>query len=568
MRQSVLYNPTLKESPKDAESLSHSLLLKAGFIRPIASGLFSYLPLGFRVLEKVKAIIYDELAQRGVQHISLPNLHPAELWQESGRWEELSGEVLFQLKNHQGKEYCLALSNEEVVSHIVRQGLSSYKQLPLILNQLQWKYRDELRPRGGLLRLKEFLMQDAYSFCADEEQLDETYQRMIQGYQAIFSRCGVTTVQVSADSGKMGGKFSHEFMILAESGEDRVITCNACHYKANVEKATTRYLHCNPHEVQRTMVEKNVQRDSTVDAQSKYYQVSSWRILKTILYRGDEKDVIAVVLRGDLNVNDKKLANTLSYTSLRLLRDDELQTLGTVKGFISPIGLPKVTRILYDLSLQTVTNFITGANKEGVDLVDVAIGKDIIPPEYVDIAEVGATMLCPECKDGILQETRGVEVGHIFKLGTRYSKPMKILFTTETGSQQEVLMGCFGIGVDRIIAGVVEQKNDEKGIIWPDTIAPYTVHLLSLDGGDASIRSEAEELYKKLTDQHIEVLFDDRDEKAGVKFGEADLIGIPWRIVVSKKSKELGGIELKRRDSDEKKILPIDQIDKWIASLH
>ncbi len=563
MRQSALFQPTLKEPPKDAESSSHKLLVKGGYIRQIAAGSFAYLPLGFRVLEKVKAIVFEELAKRGVQHLSLPNLHPAELWQESGRWEPLGKDVLFQLKNHQGRDLCLAVTHEEIVVDVVRQGISSYRQLPCILNQIQWKYRDELRPRGGLLRLREFLMQDAYSFCATEQQLDDSYTLMREAYKAIFARCGLDAVCVDADSGAMGGKFSHEFMVLADSGEDRIMTCTACDYKANIEKAITKLLPCNESEVERPMLEKNVQRELTVDAQAKYYQCSPWRILKSVLYRGDGKDVFGVMIRGDLGVSEKKLANLVPYNDIRMLTDEEITSLGTARGFISPVQGPTSIRWFADTSITTVKNFITGANKNEVDLIDVNPGRDFPLPALQDFAEVSVGLPCPLCATGELTETRGVEVGHIFKLGTRYTVPMNALFTNEKGEQEAILMGCFGIGIDRIVAGAVEQNHDDYGPLWPKNIAPFDLHLLVLDGGDTSLRDQATVLYDKFITAGVDVLFDDRDEKPGVKFATADLAGIPWRIVLSKKSLEKGGVEVKKRAEKDAEIVPLDTIFSW-----
>lgn len=562
MLQSQLFGKTLKEIPEEVQIPSHQLLVRAGFIRQTAAGLYSYLPLGFRVLEKVKKIIYAELARVGVQHLLMPVLHPAELWQESGRWSELD-EIMYKFKNHQDRDLCLAVTHEETISDLVRREVASYRQLPLILNHIQLKFRDELRPRGGLLRLREFWMQDAYSFDKDEHGLQKSYEKVSQAYREIFKQCGLETIVVEADSGKMGGKFSHEFMILAPSGEDSVITCNQCDYKANREKAEFVREDKNSAEKQQKQREVTVPalRGLSVQTQSLYHQVEPWCILKTLIYIGDEKDFFAVVLRGDLEVNETKVKNLVPFATIRLVSDEELALLGTVKGFVSPLGLStKVKLILGDVSLSTVHNFITSPNKKDTDVLGVNYARDFTVSKLVDVASAEAGHTCNQCQKGKLQETRGVEVAHTFKLGTRYSKPMGLQFTDEAGKEQLILMGCYGIGVDRIVAGAVEQRHDEHGIIWPESIAPFQVHLVLLDLDNQEIRERAFDLYEKLRQKNIEVLLDDRDEKAGVKFKDADLIGIPWRVVISKRSWEKGGVEIKKRDDAQAAVVSIEQL--------
>ncbi|MEI6222612.1 MAG: proline--tRNA ligase, partial [bacterium] len=559
MLQSQLFGNTLKEVPEDVQAPSHQLLLRGGFIRQTAAGLYSYLPLGYLVLSKVKRIVEEELSKEGIQQLSMPVMHPAELWKESGRWDEVD-EVMFKFKNHQDRELCLAVTNEEIISDLVRREVSSYRQLPVILGQIQLKFRDELRPRGGLLRLREFTMMDAYSFDRDEKDLHESYEKVTRAYHKILSRCGLDFLVVDADSGKMGGKFSHEYMVRAESGEDTVITCDQCNYQANQEKAIFVREHKNPNEAQKPMEEVTVpaERGLTVATQSAFHKAEPWRILKTIIYKGDEKEYVAAVIRGDLEINETKLANQLPFRALRLVSDEEIKELGTVKGFISTIKLSeKVTTVIVDESVSSVTNFITSPNEANKDLIHVNYERDFQGGKVADIASAQVGFVCGQCKTGKLQETRGVEVGHTFKLGTRYSAPMGLKYTDVQGKENLILMGCYGIGVDRIVAGAAEQHHDQFGIIWPDSIAPFHVHLIGLDLDDQAISSQAYELYEELKREHIEVLFDDRSEKAGFKFKDADLLGIPLRIVISKRSLDKGGVEVKKRGEKEAEIVAV-----------
>lgn len=562
MRYSQVFGKTSKTVPKEAETINHKLLLKGGFIRKISSGHYAYLPFGFRVFHKIDHIIREELAKAGCQDVTMPLIHPASLWQESGRYDTID-EVLWRMKDRHGKDFVLALSHEETVSDLARQEIKSHKDLPMIINQNQLKVRDEARPRGGTLRTREFTMQDAYSFDKDWEESDKSFEKMREAYLRIFKRCGLEMLEIEADSGKMGGTDSREFMVLTDAGEDSVMTCEGCDYKANQEKATFKLEDKNPQEKTKAMKKVAAPRPKTVQGSVDLFKIDPWRVLKNVIYLADG-ELIGVCIRGDLGVNELKLMNELGANEIRPAKPEELKKVGLVAGFISAIKLKgSAAKIKFygDHSIETVKNYNTGANELKMDYLDVNYPQDFKVEKLIDVAQAQAGFPCPQCKKGHLKMTRGVEMAHIFKLGTFYSDSMKITYQDEKGKEKPVVMGCYGIGLDRLLAAAVEQHNDEYGIIWPKNIAPYQIHLLSL-GQDKAVMDAAEKVYKNLGDAGYEVLFDDRDEPAGVKLNDADLIGAPWRVLVSPKTLAEKSVELKARAEKKTELVGIGGLGK------
>ena len=536
-----------------SDSVSHQLLLRAGFITPVAAGIYSFLPLGYRVLEKIDAIIKDELAKRGVQHILMPFVHPANLWDETGRFKKMKKILAVFDANHGGK-YLLAPTHEETVTDIARHFITTYKDLPVILNQNQWKYRDEVRVTGGLLRTREFFMQDAYSFDADETGLAKSFSLMSEAYHAIFSRIGLPVTVVKADSGAMGGSGSEEFMVESEIGEDRIFACDHCEYKANVEKAESAVpLHAQ--EKEEKPMEKVLGKGIIgVEPLAKYLNISVYQTTKTLIYQADDR-VIAVCVRGEYNVSETKLTNLLGCMNLTLATPETIKKLtGAEVGYAGPVGLPVSVDVYWDISTKGRTNFECGANETHYHNINVNFGSDVAEPkEFYDLREVQAGEVCSTCKVGKLQEKRSIELGHVFKLGTVYSEVMKANFVDKQNKERPLVMGCYGIGITRVLAAVAEVLHDDRGMMWPEAIAPFKVHLITLLSGE----EKGEALYKKLTDSGIEVLWDDRtDVSAGVKFADSDLIGIPLRFVVSAKTGEQ--VEVKKRSEKESKLVSVE----------
>ncbi|OKY75579.1 MAG: proline--tRNA ligase [Desulfobulbaceae bacterium DB1] len=543
MRFTQLLLPTLKETPAEAEVISHKLLLRAGFIRKLASGIYSYLPLGLKSIRKVEQIVREEMNNAGAQELLLPMVQPADLWQESGRWKKYGPELLRFTDRHD-RESCLGPTHEEVITDLVRKNIHSYRNLPVNLYQIQTKFRDEIRPRFGLMRGREFIMKDGYSFDATEKGAEETYEKMNSAYHRIFQRCGLTFRAVEADSGSIGGSFSHEFMVLADTGEDTIVICSSCSYAANMEKA--RAMESPGPEAGEELPVSRVETPGKrkVQAVCEFLDISPKNLVKTMIYVADGEPV-AVLLRGDHEVQEVKLQNLLHATDVRLADEQEtFDFTGTPTGYLGPVGLK--LKMVADLEVTKMANFTTGANEKNFHLQNVRIGRDFSISQSADLRMVTADDRCPLC-GGALSLTRGIEVGHIFKLGTTYSEALHATFLDDQGKEIPFVMGCYGIGVSRSVAAAIEQNHDKDGIIFPVPIAPFQVILLNLSVKDEEITRATENLYDEFRKNGIEVLLDDRDERPGIKFKDADLIGIPFRVTVGKSLTQEGKIEIRER---------------------
>ncbi|MDY0227604.1 MAG: proline--tRNA ligase [Desulfomicrobium apsheronum] len=556
---SKFYVPTLKETPAEAEVISHKLLLRAGMIRKLTSGIYTYMPLGLRAINKVANIVREEMNRAGAQEISMPMVQPADLWQESGRWD-FYGKELLRLKDRNGRDYCLGPTHEEVITDLVRGEVRSYRQLPINLYQIQTKFRDEIRPRFGLMRGREFIMKDAYSFDKDDEGVNASYQAMYDAYERIFTRLGLEFRAVSADSGAIGGSFSHEFMVLADTGEDTLAVCTSCSYAANLEKAETKP---QPMCTQTCVAYEQVATPGkhTVEDVAGFLAVATTQVMKTLLFDVDGKSV-AVLLRGDREVNDVKLKNLLGATNVELATPEQVVAwTGAPVGFAGPVGL-SVDAIYADHEIAAGTDFVCGANAADAHLVhvdprrDITLSTDAAPMGYADLRSITLDDPCPAC-GGSLTMPKGIEVGHVFKLGTKYSKSMNATFLDENGKEQVLIMGCYGIGVSRVVAASIEQNNDANGMIFPPSIAPFEVNILAMSTKDEKVMTMGREIHDWLEGQGIDTLFDDRDERPGVKFNEADLLGSPMQIVIGGKGLERGVLEAKNRKTGEKRELSV-----------
>jgi prolyl-tRNA synthetase len=573
MRFSKLFGKTLRQAPAEAESISHQLLLRAGMIAQEAAGIYSYLPLGWRVLKNIENVIREEMDKAGGQELMLPVLQPFELWQQSGR-DVSFGKSLFTLTDR--KEHTLALgpTHEEVITDLVHRYVQSYRELPLLLYQIQTKLRDEPRPRGGLLRVREFIMKDLYSFDADGAGLDESYQKMCQAYKNIYARLGLPALMVEADSGAIGGKDSHEFMVLTEDGEDEVIHCSSCGYAANVEKAqfaktvipVSRSPESSEGKVKNLLPLEAIAtpETKTIEEVADFVGVPTSQTLKSVFYSADG-EFIFVIIRGDLEVNETKLRNALKCSELRLATEGEVNGAGIVAGFASPIGV-KGVKFIADDSITSGSSFIVGANKPGYHLKNANYPRDFQVDLIADIALARPGDSCPRCQ-GKLSSARGIEVGHVFKLGTFISEKFGASFLDDVGKSQPIVMGCYGIGLGRLLAAIVEQSHDDKGIIWPLSIAPYQVYLCPLSLDKPAVAPTAERIYKELQIEGIEVLFDDRDDSPGVKFNDADLLGIPLRLTLSPRTLQSQSIEAKWRAEKETQLLPLENLAAEVKKL-
>jgi prolyl-tRNA synthetase len=559
---SKLLGKTVKEIPADAENLSHQLLVRAGMIQQVAAGVYAYMPLGWQVLQKIKTIIREEMNKAGGQELMMPTLQPLELWLQSGRLPSF-GKTMFTVTDRKDHTLALGPTHEEVVTDLVRRFVKSYRDLPVLPYQIQNKFRDEPRPRGGLLRVREFIMKDMYSFDIDEENLDKTYNMMVQAYKNVYSRCGLPALMVEADSGAIGGKASHEFMLIADTGEDEVINCPNCKYAANLEKAQ---ISKEKAEIQAALPLEEISTPNikTIEDVAQFVGVPKSKTLKAVFYTADGQ-VVFVIIRGDLEVNETKLKNLLKCTDLHLAADPEVKTAGLVAGSASPIGLTGI-RIIADDSINLGYNFIAGANKPDTHVKNVNYPRDFKTDTIADIAKANAGDACPKCGSKLLS-TRGIEVGHIFKLGTFLSEKLGASFLDNSGVSRPIVMGCYGIGVGRLLAAAVEQNHDEKGIIWPLPIAPYQVYLCPLRLEESSVNEVASKIYSDLSLAGIEVLFDDRNESPGVKFNDADLLGIPLRITVSPRTLQNNSVEVKWRNEKQSQLLPIENITSKIKKL-
>ncbi len=560
MKQSSLISKTTKEAPKDATAVSHKLLTQAGFIYQTAAGIYSFLPLGFRVLEKIDKIIKEEFSKRGVQHMLMPIVHPVHLWEETGRLEIMK-DIIARFESKAGQDLLIAPTHEETICDIARRFISSYKDLPFIVNQNQLKFRDETRVQGGILRTREFMMQDAYSFHADDESLQEGYQLMREAYCAVFERIGIDYVVVKADTGAIGGSASEEFMAPAEVGEDKLIICPDCDYKANLEKADSLYEQVAQDEEQKDMEKVLGEGIIGVDKLSEFLGIPVEQTSKTIIFETDQ-GVIAAMIRGDFDINEAKFKAELGLNEVRLASAKTIKELtGAEVGYAGPVGLPDSIRLIADKSCEGRTNFECGGNETNYHLTNVNFEKDFKTPEFFDIRTVKEGETCTSCKKGKLNFINGIEIGHIFQLGTRYTKAMDITFADGEGKKQHVIMGTYGIGISRVIAATVEQINDDKGLIWPKNIAPFQVHLLGINlDKDEAVASQAHDLYLELQKSGIEVLFDDRKASAGNKFADSDLMGIPLRLTISSRSLENGGFEWKDRTAEDSEIVAKEDV--------
>ncbi len=554
MRFSKFLCRTLRQVPAEADTISHQLLLRAGMIYQVAAGVYSYLPLAWRSLRKMDQITREELDATGGQELRMSVLQPMELWEKTGRHLSF-GKSLFTLTDRRERKLCLGPTHEEVITEIVHRNVRSYRDLPLLLYQIQTKLRDEPRPRGGLLRVREFDMMDLYSFDIDEEGLDVSYRKMIKAYNSIYRRCGLPALMVEADSGAIGGKDSHEFMVITETGEDQIIYCSSCAYAANVEKAKGVK---PPIEVEEPLPVEEVATPSitTIEDLSAFLHIPKSRTLKAVFYAADNKPVF-VLIRGDLEVNEVKLKNTLKCTELRLASAEEVESAGLIAGFASPRGLQGIQTIADD-SILLGSNFVAGANKPDYHLQNVNYPRDFRVDLLLDIATAQAGQGCTLCGARLLS-TRGIEVGHVFKLGTIFSEQLGAYFLDREGVQKPIVMGCYGIGMGRLLAAAIEQNHDDKGIIFPLPIAPYQVYLCALSVDNPEVAAVAEELYARLETEGIEVLFDDRPEAPGVKFNDADLLGIPLRLTVSPRTVKAQSAEIKKRTAKESQLVPLEK---------
>ncbi len=566
MRVSTQLTSTLREAPRDAESASQELLARGGYVRPLTAGIYSFLPLGQRVMRKIAQIVREEMNRAGGQEVSMPILQPKELWDVhptngGASRSEMLGDILFRLQDRKGRDLVLGPTHEEVVTLLVAEFARSYRDLPQLIYQIQTKMRDETRPRGGLLRVREFLMMDLYSFDADPAGLDTSYRKVASAYHAALTRCGLRYVAIEADSGAIGGKDSQEFLALTGAGEDDAMLCDRCDYAANREKAEFARVELL-HEPEAALEEVYTPGKESISELAALLDVPAAKTMKAVCYAAGGWLVMAVV-RGDLEINEIKLINVLSragfhVTDLHLATPGELAGAGIVAGYTSPIGKDERVYIVADSSLQLGNNFVAGANRADFHVRNVNYPRDYRVDVWEDIASAYDGATCPRC-GGTLRAVRGCEVGHIFKLGSLYSDLFGVTYLDAGGTARPVLMGCYGIGIGRILATLVEQNHDEKGIVWPTSIAPYHVALLGLDLDKPENRRAAEQLYSDLQDAHVEVLYDDRAETAGVKFNDADLLGLPLRAVVSSRSLKQGGVELKLRSQKESRVVLLDE---------
>lgn len=559
MRLSQQYAPTLKEDPADAEIASHRLLVRAGMIRKVAGGVYTFLPLGMRVLTKIENIVREEMNAIGAHEILMPALQPGELWHESGRWNDY-GPELMRMQDRHGRGFCLGPTHEELVTSIVRSELRSYRQLPMTLYQIQTKFRDEIRPRFGLLRSREFIMKDAYSFHSSQESLQKTYDEMYDAYGRICERCGLDYRPVVADGGQIGGSVTCEFHALAEAGEDELVYCPDCDYAANNEAGV-----CHAHATEYPASEcKQIETPgvSSIESLAKFLGIEESATVKAMVGKDADGAVVALFIPGDHELNEIKAQRAVN--GFELLTDEELEAAGLHKGSIGPKNLPEGIKVIADVNLKGIERWVVGANVDGFHFVGAKHGEDFQVDEWADLSLVKPGDSCPKC-GAALQGARGIEVSQVFQLGDKYSKTMGAVYSDENGVDKNFLMGCYGVGVSRTLAAIVEQHNDEDGIIWPMSVAPAHVCVIPLTVGDEEVFPVAERIAKELAEQGLEVVLDDRDERAGVKFADADLIGWPVQVVVGKRGVKEGVVEVKRRGESEKTKVPFATLTEALS---
>lgn len=569
MKISKYFIPTLKETPSDAEIISHKYMIRAGLIRKLSAGIYNYLPLCLRIIQKIENIVRTELNKSGAIELKLPILSPAELWLESGRWN-VYGKELMRIKDRNERDFALGPTHEEVITDLVRQEIKSYKDLPICLYQIQTKFRDEIRPRFGVMRAREFIMKDAYSFHTDTASLDEYYDIMYETYSNIFKKCGLNFRAVLADSGAIGGKTTHEFMALAESGESTVLSCqeNNCRYAATIETAEGIIDDILQNNNEQLLPKEKVYTPAmkTAAEVSKFFNVSQDKLVKTILYKSDDK-IFAALIRGDREINESKLRNAAEVSYIEMT--DEKTTKELTKsevGFAGPIGLPANVKIIADNTIKNLKNFICGANETNYHFKNVNLEQDLIINKFYDIALIKKGDKCIKCNKP-LDEFKGIEVGQIFKLGTKYSNALKCNFTDKNGQQKNMIMGCYGIGITRIIAAAIEQNNDVNGIIWPVEIAPFTVIVLPLNKEGTEEYKVGEQIYNELLNKNIEALFDDRNVSPGFKFKDADLIGIPVRVIIGARAIADNSVEISLRKDGNKQKTKIEDAVRTVLKL-
>ena len=570
MKMSSLFGRTLRDVPAEAETAGHQLLLRAGFIRQLATGIFSYLPLARRSLTKIENIMRSEIEAIGGQEITMPVVHPAEIWQETGRWQQI-GTEMGRLKDKNNRDMVLAMTHEEVVSDLVRKEIRTYRQLPALIYHIQTKWRDDPRPRAGLIRVREFTMKDSYSLDRDADGLDKQYRSHYQAYFNIFHGCGLPVIAVKSDVGVMGGQMAHEFMYVSPVGEDTLLICDECGYSANRQIATFGKAPA-PVEDPRAIERVPTPGIQTIEDLAEFLEIPSSKTAKAVFsvarFPEEERErFVFVVIRGDMEVNETKLANVLKAKELRPAHEEEIEAVGAVAGYASPIGLEGVL-IVVDDTVPDSPNLVAGANKEGYHLLNVNYGRDYTAGIVADIAAAQAGDACPECNSP-MRSVRGVETGNIFKLGTRYSDSMGCRFLDRDGREKPVIMGSYGIGSGRLLGCIAEEHRDENGLVWPVTVAPFQVHLVVLPGKErsADILSQASRFYEALSNENIEVLFDDRDESPGVKFNDADLIGLPVRLTLSSRSLRDDSVEIKLRTSKDPFLVPLHEAIPKIRSI-
>lgn len=565
MRFTKHFIPTYKEIPAEAEVISHQLMLRAGMIRKLTSGVYTFLPIGLKSLRKVETIIREEMNRSGGIEVLMPAVHPAELWKESGRWDYYGAELL-RFRDRNNHEACLAPTHEEVITDLVRREIHSYKQLPVNFYQIQFKFRDEIRPRFGVMRCREFIMKDGYTFDVDEAGADKSYEIMRQTYSRIFQRCGLKFKIVDADSGSIGGSFSQEFMVLADTGEDQIVTCSKCEYAANMERAEVRWdgaQAASSRETLKPLEEVATPNMRTVEEVTSFLSVSPQQLVKTLIFKTDTQ-VVAALIRGDHEVNEVKLKNLLGADSVELADPGLVaEVTGAPMGFAGPVGL-KVKRVA-DNALKGMANFVTGGNSHDVHFVHVNMERDFRPDQFADLRLVMPGDSCPRC-NGELEFKRGIEVGHIFKLGTKYSKPLQAMYLDEKGEEKVIIMGTYGIGVARTIAAAIEQNHDAEGIIFPIPMAPFEVVVLPLQLHEAEVSAAAETIYGELLGNGLDILIDDRDVRPGVKFKDADLLGVPVRINVGVRNLKDGFVEMKLRAEPRSVLIPTHEAPKIIMA--
>jgi len=566
MRYTQFFIPTLKETPSDAEVVSHQLMMRSGMIRKISAGIYTYMPLGLRSIRKFEQIVREEMNRAGAIELLMPAVQPAELWIESKRWAQY-GKELLRFKDRKDNEFCMGPTHEEVITDIARREVKSYRQMPVNFYQIQTKFRDEIRPRFGLMRGREFIMKDAYSFDVDSSAADLSYDKMYQAYNRIFERCGLNFRAVEADTGSIGGSASHEFMVLASSGEDAIVSCNACRYAANVEKAEG-IKQQQGGAGQQLLTKVHTPDKKTIAEVAEFLGLAQSSTLKSLVLSNGEGQFVMALVRGDHELNELKLKNQLGWDEILMATDQEiLRFTGSPPGFLGPHGLKEYLQVVADYTIASMSDFVIGANEIDQHFTGANAGRDFQVSQIADIRLIGAGDPCPRCSGGILEVWRGIEVGHVFKLGTKYSSSMNASYLDKDSKEQIIFMGCYGIGIGRTVAASIEQNHDENGVIWPLPLAPFHCSVVAINAQkDESVMAAAQDIHDRLESAGVEVLLDDRDERPGVKFKDHDLIGIPLRIVVGGKNLAEGKIEFKQRSGGEMLLLAPEQAIEMVVA--